>query len=252
MSLLRPGLCSVTLRHSSPDRVIRLAAAAGLHGVEWGADVHAPPGGELADLAARTRAAGLAVCSYGTYWRATPEDPGHDVLAAARALGCRRLRVWAGTTGSADASTGDRAAVAGRVQQLADLTAEDGLELAFEHHDGTLADTVPSTLDLLAAVDRPNVGTYWQPRVGDPTESALAGLADLLPHVRAVHVFSWWPALERLRLEERSELWTSAIELLASTGRPLDLLLEFLPGDDETLLSGEADRLRTWIAQAGR
>ncbi|MFC7493606.1 MULTISPECIES: sugar phosphate isomerase/epimerase family protein [unclassified Nocardioides] len=252
MTLLRAGLCSVTLRSASVRRVVTLAAEADLACIEWGADVHAPPGGaaDLEDVAALTRGAGLAVASYGTYWRATADQDGRALLPAARELGCRRLRVWAGTTGSAGAAPEERAAVVHRVQALADLAAAHGLELAFEHHDRTLADTVPATLELLAAVDRPNVGTYWQPRVGEATDVALAGLAQLLPQVRAVHVFSWWPGITRLRLAERADLWTGAIELLASTGRPVDLLLEFLPDDDEQLLADEAGRLREWIAQA--
>jgi len=40
---VRPGLCSVTLRGSSPQEVVDARLAAGLSGVEWGADVHVPP-----------------------------------------------------------------------------------------------------------------------------------------------------------------------------------------------------------------
>lgn len=248
--MLRPGMCSVTARHLPADAVLEAAAQTGLACIEWGADVHAPPTGDLSGLARATEAAGLAVASYGTYWRATPDDDGVVLLGAARVLGCTRLRIWAGTSGSAEASPAERAAVVRRVQALADEAASQGLELAFEHHDRTLADTVGSTLDLLAEVDRPNVGSYWQPRVGEPAEVALAGLARLLPHVRAVHVFSWWPRHERLPLEARSDLWQPALEMLASTGRPTDLLLEFLPADDMSLLPDEAGRLREWITQA--
>lgn len=249
MTLLRPGLCSVTARHLPADRVLGAAAKAGLSCIEWGADVHAPPDGDLSGLARATDAAGLAVASYGTYWRAPPDDDGGALIGAARALGCTRLRIWAGTTASAEASPAERAEVVRRVQRLADEAAGHGLELAFEHHDLTLADTVESTLDLLAEVDRPNVGTYWQPRVGEPAEVALAGLARLLPHVRAVHAFSWWPRHERLRLAARADLWPAALEMLAAAGRPTDVLLEFLPDDDMSLLPGEAGRLREWIAQ---
>ena len=226
------------------------AAEAGLACIEWGADVHAPPAGDLRGLTEATDAAGLAVASYGTYWRATPDDDGVALIGAALALRCTRLRVWAGTTGSAEASRTERTEVVRRVQRLADEAAGHGLELAFEHHDLTLADTVESTLDLLAEVDRPNVGTYWQPRVGEPAEVALAGLARLLPHVRAVHAFSWWPRHERLPLAARADMWPAALEMLAGTGRPTDVLLEFLPDDDMSLLPSEAGRLREWIAQA--
>ncbi|WP_406035317.1 sugar phosphate isomerase/epimerase [Nocardioides sp. NBC_00163] len=228
--------------------MLEAAAEAGLACIEWGADIHAPPAGDLRGLADATAAAGLVVSSYGTYWRATPDD-GVALIGAALALGCTRLRIWAGTTGSAEASPAERAEVVRRVQRLADEAAGHGLELAFEHHDLTLADTVESTLDLVAEVDRPNVGTYWQPRVGEPAEVALAGLARLLPHVRAVHAFSWWPRHERLPLAARADLWPAALEMLAATGRPTDVLLEFLPDDDMSLLPSEAGRLREWIAQ---
>ncbi len=230
--------------------MLEAAAKAGLTCIEWGADVHAPPTGDLHGLADATAAAGLAVASYGTYWRAPSDDDGSALIGAALALGCTRLRIWAGTTGSAEASPTERAEIVRRVQRLADEAAAHGLELAFEHHDRTLADTVESTLELLAEVDRPNVGTYWQPRVGEPAEVALAGLARLLPHVRAVHAFSWWPDLERRPLAGRADLWPPVLEMLAATGRPTDVLLEFLPGDDLSLLPGEAGRLREWIAQA--
>ncbi|MFJ2756914.1 sugar phosphate isomerase/epimerase family protein [Nocardioides sp. NPDC087217] len=250
MTLLRPGLCSVTARHLPTGGVLEAAAEAGLACIEWGADVHAPPAGDLRGLAAATAAAGLAVASYGTYWRAPADDDGGALIGAAQALGCTRLRIWAGTTGSAEASPAERAEVVRRVQRLADEAAGHGLELAFEHHDLTLADTVESTLDLLDEVDRPNVGTYWQPRVGEPSEVALAGLARLLPHVRAVHAFSWWPRHERLPLAARADLWPAALEMLAAAGRPTDVLLEFLPDDDMSMLPSEAGRLREWIAQA--
>lgn len=248
--MLRPGMCSVTARHLPTDGVLEAAAKAALACIEWGADVHAPPAGDLRGLADATAAAGLAVASYGTYWRATPDDDGVALIGAAQALGCTRLRIWAGTTGSAEASPAERSEVVRRVQVLAEEAAGHGLELAFEHHDLTLADTVESTLDLLAEVDRPNVGTYWQPRVGEPAAVALAGLEQLLPHVRAVHAFSWWPRHERLPLAARADLWLPALEMLAATGRPTDVLLEFLPEDDLSLLPDEAGRLREWIAQA--
>src|SRR5699024_11543257 len=39
-----PILCSVTFRERSVEEVIDVAQKAGLQGIEWGADVHVPPG----------------------------------------------------------------------------------------------------------------------------------------------------------------------------------------------------------------
>ncbi|MGH1564352.1 sugar phosphate isomerase/epimerase family protein [Mumia sp. DW29H23] len=248
---LRPGLCSVTLRHLPAEEVIALAAAAGLETIEWGADVHAPahsPAG-LATIADASRHYGVGIASYGSYWRAGTSSlaEGEAALRAADALGCHRVRVWAGVAGSDVTDAPVREAVVRDVRTLADRAATLGLEIAFEHHDRTLADTPASTLDLLAAVDRPNVGTYWQPRVGETTDVAVAGLEALLPYVRAVHVFSWWPGIARLPLADRADLWTRVMAVLASTGRGLDLLLEFVPDDDASVLPTEAATLRGWI-----
>ena len=245
---LRPGLCSVTLRHLSTDQVLAIASAANLECVEWGADVHAPPiaAESLPALGRSTRASGLEVASYGTYWRATEGDA-TALLDAAEALSCRRLRIWAGTSGSAQTGRDERRRVVAAVRRLADAASIRGQELAFEHHDGTLADTVDSTLQLLEEVDRPNVGTYWQPRVGEKTGTALKGLDALLPHLRGIHVFSWWPDHERMSLSGRADLWTGVIDTLTLAGQDLDLMLEFLPDDDESRLPSEAAQLRSWL-----
>ena len=58
---LTAGLCSVTFRKLPSAEVIERAAAAGLGAIEWGADVHLPPGDPVAakTLGARCRDAGL-------------------------------------------------------------------------------------------------------------------------------------------------------------------------------------------------
>src|SRR2546423_7714470 len=92
------GLCSVTYRALPPERVLTLAAAAGLRLVEWGADVHAPPGDvpALRRLRARTTSAGLTVASYGSYWRAGADDLSvfTGVTKAAVARGAPRIPLW--------------------------------------------------------------------------------------------------------------------------------------------------------------
>src|SRR5689334_25420235 len=98
------GVCSVTLRACSIDDVVAVAAGAGLECIEWGGDVHVPPGDLAAARHARqtTLAAGLRVASYGSYWRCSGDFG--PVLATARELGAPRVRIWAGETGSADAT----------------------------------------------------------------------------------------------------------------------------------------------------
>jgi sugar phosphate isomerase/epimerase len=248
------GLCSVTLRALSPPEVVARASAAGLTRIEWGADRHAPPGDvdALRGIRDLTEGSGMVTCSYGSYWRAgsTPATELPSLLDAAEALGAGRVRIWAGVVGSDAADAATRAHVVDRLRLAADLAAERGIGLACEFHADTLADTPGATLDLLEAVDRPNLSTYWQPPVDLPDDVALAGLDELLDRVSAVHVFSWWPGQTRLPLQGRGDLWRAVLARLQEAEHSPDLLLEFVPGDDAVRIAPEAGTLRSWVTLA--
>lgn len=246
MTRIRPGLCSVTFRALAPERIVELAADAGLEAIEWGGDVHVPPGdvvraGEIARL---TADAGLAVASYGSYFRAGADEPLTPVLDSAEALGADRVRIWAGVVGSDAATPDDWNAVVDRLQDAAAEGEGRGITLALEFHSGTLADTAPTTLRLLDEVDSPALSTYWQPTVGASVDTVLEEYRALAAHTSAAHVFSWWPERERLPLRARDALWTRFFaEARAAAAPPRDALLEFVPDDDPALLAREAAAL---------
>ncbi|WP_372468838.1 sugar phosphate isomerase/epimerase family protein [Microbacterium maritypicum] len=250
MTRTRPGLCSVTFRALAPERIIELAADAGLEAIEWGGDVHVPSGdviraGKVAHL---TADAGLAVASYGSYFRAGADEPLTPVLDSAEALGADRVRIWAGRIGSDAATPDDWSAVVDRLQAAAAEAAARGIALALEFHSRTLADTAPTTLRLLAEVGSPALSTYWQPTVGASVDTVLEEYLALAAHTRAAHVFSWWPQDERLPLRARDALWTRFFAAAASAAAPpRDALLEFVPGDDPALLAREAAALRDYL-----
>ncbi|WP_336500123.1 sugar phosphate isomerase/epimerase [Microbacterium paraoxydans] len=252
MTGIRAGLCSVTFRALPPERIVALAAAAGLDVIEWGGDVHVPPGevARAAEVARMTTDAGLAVASYGSYFRAGPEESLTAVLDSAAALSVDRVRVWAGGHGSAEASAQERARVVTRLRAAAVEAAARGIGLALEFHGGTLADTAPATLELLHEVDHPMLSTYWQPTVGAAVPAALEEFRRLSPHVSAAHVFSWWPRTERHPLRSRSALWTRFFaEAAAAAHPPRDALLEFVPDDAPELLAGEAAALLGFLGR---
>lgn len=250
----RLGICSVTLRHLSPAAVIEVSREAGLSRIEWGADVHAPPTdlGRLAEVRELTQAAGLTVGSYGSYWLAgiSPAVDLTTLVTAAAVLGAPRIRVWAGEIGTdrADRATWDGAVTA--LREACVVARDHDIELALEFHPHTLTDTVETTLELLDRVHDETLRTYWQPRPDEPTEPSLEGLRQLVPVLAGVHVFSWWPGANRLRLSERSDLWSAVTTLLVQEAEPCDLLLEFVPGDDSGLVTAEAHTLRQLLTAA--
>src|SRR5690625_1385949 len=257
--MIRPGLCSVTFRDLPPEEIALLTAEAELECIEWGGDVHVAPGvPDLAESArARTEEAGLAVASLGSYLRFIGTDEQHaarvDVtLISAEHLAAPRIRVWAGAEGSAEASAEHRELVTRRLRDFAERAGKLGIEVGLEFHRGTLTDTVNSTLQLLEGASHPNLTTYWQPNVGADDDEAIETLRAVREHVSTVHVFSWWPQNQRLRLSERSDLWRRVFAELADSGRDHDALLEFVPGDDPGILAREAATLRELIEDAGQ
>jgi len=248
------GLCSVTLRSLPAAEVVRLSAAAGLDCIEWGADVHAPASDReaLAEVRDRTADAGLRVASYGAYWRAAvhPVEELRPVLAAAETLGAPRVRVWAGELGSDVATAETWRRVVEDTRAAGALAQDRGLSLGLEFHGRTLTDTPESTLRLLDLVGHPAVVPYWQPRLDDPPATALEGLRSMVDRVAAAHVFSWWPGDHRLALADREDLWRPVLAELLGQHPGIDLLLEFVPGDDPRLLVREAATLRRWVAEA--
>ncbi len=262
------GLCSVTLRAQSIAEVVAIAVDAGLEAVEWGGDVHVPPGdlAAAADARRRTEDVGLRVASYGSYLFCTPKV-GRDVDAAldvAEALGATVVRVWCPFGVEPGASPAERAEVAEGVGIVAAAAAARGIAVYLEFHGGTLTASVPSTLELLDAVGASNLFSAWQPPYWAPQEldadrADLAAIGDRLGHL---HVYQWDPDGTRHRLATDDRSWPTRLQALASSvpaesaetagHRPFGprvALLEFVPDDDPAAVAAEAATLRAWLAE---
>lgn len=253
---MRPGLVSITFRQLLVDEIILLCQQSRLETIEWGGDAHVPHGDDVMaqSVGEATRNAGLAVSAYGSYYRlgsSEEEDGLHfsDVLSAARVLGAPAIRVWAGKRSSADADAVWRRTVAAEALRIADMAAKHDIKICYEFHSNTLTDTNESAMELLEATQHPNIFTLWQPMNGRTVEECLAGLRQMLPRIHHVHVFHWWPdSKSRLPLAEGIDRWSKYFAKLKQAGRPMDALLEFMPGNSPLILQQEAKTLRTLIA----
>lgn len=246
--MIRAGLVSVTFRQLDAASVVDVAVRAGLAGIEWGADVHVPDEEAAHRVAALTSAAGLRVACYGSYLRlGQAEGDPRAVVAVAEALGAPLIRVWAGRLPSADAGPTHWAAVISDARKVAALAADAGIDVAFEYHRNTLTDTRESALRLLESVDRPNVGTLWQPEPTRGVDENLGDLESVLPWLRNVHVFSWTPARERLPLAAQESAWARYLSLAVGNRFAL---LEFVAGDDQERLLADAATLHGLLGSA--
>jgi len=240
------GLVSVTFRKLSPPEIVRLAKEAGLDGIEWGGDIHCPPGDEQTarDIAALTRENGLTTISYGSYYRAGSRGPFDQVLSTAVTLKTQNIRIWAGDTASAKVRADEWSSVVEDARRCADMAAAHGIAVSFEYHADTLTDTLPTAVRLLSEVDRPNIFTYWQPPDGVSFEENLLSIRRLIEmnKLKNLHVFSWKGA-DRMPLADGNDSWRQYIRE-ASACSPA-LLLEFVKGDDPAQMVEDA---RTLIA----
>ncbi|GAA3854987.1 sugar phosphate isomerase/epimerase [Saccharothrix violaceirubra] len=243
--MINPGVASVTFRGRPVGEVAALAADAGLSLVEWAGDVHVPAGDLYAAVRAAeaTRAHGLAVGTYGSYYKAGQGEDVTPVLDSAQELGAPRVRVWGGVKGSADTTPAERAAVTDDLRRCVDLAAERGLAVLVEHHVESLTDTLDSARRLLA--DVPALVPHWQPRESPDVEECLAEVRALRPV--SVHAFSWGDDgfTERLPLGAREDLWRPLL-----SGYEGDVLLEFVPDDSPEAFRRDAATLLAWSEDA--
>ncbi len=238
------GLTSITFRKLSPEDILARAALAGLEGIEWGSDVHVPPHDleNARRIGEATSAAGLAVTSYGTYYRLGSGEDFSRYLDAAEALGAPLLRLWAGTRASAVTAPDTRRAWVEDARRCAALAAARGLTVAFEYHPGTLTDDGMSAVRLMQEVDHPACRLYWQPDFSKAATEVVEGLLAARPYLAALHVFFWKPDHTRMPLADGIDRWRSWLALVPEA-RDLPCLLEFVPADDPALLPREAEAL---------
>ena len=254
---IAPGLCSITFRSLSSEDVIALAARARVQGIEWGADVHAPPGGgpAMAALGARTRDAGLAVVSYGSYLGMAPSNDEQidAVLDTADALGSPMVRIWTelGVTPASPAA--DRRRVSEHTAELAERVVTRGLLPTLEFHPGTLTETAASANELLEAIGPTALRTHWQPDPSLTPTTALGELSAVAPHLAHLHVFAWGAVgiEDRWPLADGAALWTRALQLADREGAAVPdgryALCEYVRGDDPEQFVADVRVLCDWI-----
>ena len=250
-----PGLVSITFRAKSPAEVIGLASRAGLRCIEWGGDVHVPPGDTAVASAVRdgTRDAGMSCAAYGSYYRCTGESFA-PILTSAVTLGVPQIRVWAGQKGSAEATPEYRKLVTNSLRAICAQAADRGQRIVTEWHGGTLTDTLASTQALFADVDHPNLFTYWQPRTRMSASHSLEELGKLDLPIAGVHVFSWDETTsERLALAAGRATWQRYLgELARRVNAQTPAMLEFVKDDSDESLVADAAELMTWQGMGGR
>lgn len=260
--MLVPGLVSATFPELPVPEVIRLAADTGFRAIEWVAAEPVPPAEKsAARVGAACRAAGIAVCSYGSDYRAGASDPASfpEILRTARVLGARSVQVWAGAVSSSDASVADWSRTVQALRSAADTAADHGVRIGLRYRRNTLADTLTSAQQLLREVSQDNLSASWRPRAGQSPSDALTEFRALLPGLSMVHL----PASSGLSsaasgsavdgahgpppLAGQAELWQPVLAELAARPETRYALLTVGADGSRESFRRDAETLRSWL-----
>jgi len=241
---MQTGLVSVTFRQLTPEQIVALVKEAGLDGIEWGGDIHCPPGDKekAQSIAALMAEGGLAAISYGSYYRTGSFEDFEGYIDTARILGTKNIRVWAGKLASDEAGADDWARSVEDTRRICDAAAGHGIDISFEYHANTLTDTQAGTVRLLEEIGRGNCYTYWQPPTGITYEENIRSIRQLADMGKLMNIHVCAPAA-RSPLSERREEWVRYIGE-ASPRRPA-LLLEFVKDNDPDCFLEDAKTLRS-------
>ena len=235
--MLKSGLVSVSFRGLAPEEVAKVAVASQLEGIEWGGDVHVPPGDleRAKQVRAITERAGLKTFAYGSYYQAGEnENPKQDFLPylqAAEVLGAPSIRVWAGTKWSWRADESYVKRVVEDTKIICDMAKERHMKICYEYHGWTLTDNRFSAVDTVKLAERDNLYLYWQPNFALTEEENRLALKMVLPYLDHVHVFYWDANEARFPLSQGQTLWKSFIDMIKKDGKDHGLMLEFLKDD---------------------
>ena len=244
----KTGLVSISFRALQPDEILKLVKDSGLEAIEWGGDVHAVAGNlPLAkQIAGATRALGLRMPEYGSYYRIGFSEPAHfeEVLASARVLGTPIIRVWAGKKSPSLVTPEEYEAIVADARRIC-LMAPD-MTICLECHNNTLTEDYETALRFLRDVDCANFQMFWQPNQRQDHQYNLDALRALLPYVHSVHVFSW-EGSDKLPLAALTDRWMEYLRILRNSPREeIFLMLEFMHDNDPASLPDAAATLNGW------
>ena len=192
---MKLAFCSISALDRPIAAVARLAAEAGLDGIEIRAYApHLDPeqGVDMARAAARAvRAAGIEVVAYGSYlgrFGQVTRAHAEREAALAAAIETRLLRVWAEPLEEGQIDIGPCVPL---LRAACDAARPSGITVVIERHLGSFADTPERIERLLDAIDRPNVALNYQvldflPLSEVPHQAADA--ARLIRWARYVHL----------------------------------------------------------------
>jgi len=230
---MKTGLTSVSFRKLSPDEVIEIAAKAKVDGIEWGSDVHVPATDidNARAIGEKTRAKGLEVISYGSYFYLGANNDFAPFIEAAKALGTSYIRIWGGKKERHEMTDAEYKALVDEMKNIGAMAKESGITVSLEYHQHSITATAVDAAQFAKDVDMDNVRLYWQSIIGRSMEDNLQDIELVAPYMTNVHVFNYVDGKQEL-LETGDGIrnWTAYAERISKIDGDRAFMTEFTKG----------------------
>ncbi|CAA0097032.1 3-dehydroshikimate dehydratase [BD1-7 clade bacterium] len=190
------SVCTISFRHQliSIDQIANWAKANHFQGIElWGA--HARNLIETPQYDAEWLAGyGLRTTMISDY---LPLQAESDILYStvqnlarlAKHWGAKKIRTFAGGSGSSDTSETEFHDLVEKLQAICDWLAPHGINLVIETHPGTYADTVTASQKLIETVSRSNLQLNFDVlHIWESKADIITAVEQLAPHINHFHL----------------------------------------------------------------
>lgn len=244
------GITSVTFRSLDYETIIKYCVDCGIKYIGWGSDVHVLPGDiEMAkkvyDEMIKNN---LVITSYESYYTCckyeNPQEEFKKYLETCRVLCAPVIRIWAGNMDYEKGGEEYFNKVVNESKMLCDMAKEYGVTVAYECHSSTLTYTSDCSLRLLKAVNKDNIGIYFQDELDRDLEYNLDAIEKLSEYIKMIHAFCF-EKRERVPFDSATgkRKWTAYFNKLKENNVDKNVLLEFLLKEEYDELKKEKNSL---------
>lgn len=243
------GLVSVTFRGLSVEEIADLCQKNHLTHIEWGSDVHVPPGDlkKAEQTAKLCEEKGLVPFAYGSYYRmGQNKNEFSKYIDTARALNARVIRIWAGTKAPSALTKEEYNDLLFEADEIAEIARKSGITIAAECHLDTLTEDAETAKGFIEKLSSPFFKTYWQPNQFKSFEQNIAAAKTLSPYTVGIHIFNW-DKNGRHPLCNGREMWRRYLDIFE--GRDIPVMLEFMHDDSPASLAPTAKTLFELIGE---
>lgn len=184
------GFTTTTFRNIRDiKKIVKIAVDAGVDCIEWGGDIHVKDIETALHVKKLCDAAGIAISSYGSYYRigSKKTEEWKNICEIASAMRASSVRVWLGKTDSEKTDETTYKTIVEDAKNICNIASEYGLIVCPECHDYTYNNNTDAFLKIQKDVGRENFRTYFQSRYKKKAYD-LDRIERTLPFIESVHI----------------------------------------------------------------